>query len=147
MLALMPSEIIESFSNLIVKNFIQFVKTTVIGGLVAIVPLAIMAFFVAALFSGTVSSAAVLTETAAMELGYKIAAVNEALQNPGAPGALQAITNLGHDQRYYVMVRGWLMYQLQGDMSIMQATQAQQQPTIRARIDFIQQAIRAIDLE
>ena len=128
-------------------KFIQFVKTTVIGGLVVIVPLAIMAFLVAALFSGTVSNASELTDAAAMELGYKIAAVNEALQNPGAPGALQAITNLGHDQRYYVMVRGWLTYQLQGDMSILQSTQAQQQPAIRARVEFIQQAIRALDLE
>ena len=129
------------------KHLIQFVRTTVIGGLVVIVPLAIMAFFVAALFSGTVSSASELTDAAAMELGYKIAAVNEALQNPAAPGALQAITNLGHDQRYYVMVRGWLMYQLQGDMSILQASQGQQQPAISARIDFIQRAIRALDLE
>jgi len=106
-----------------------------------------MVFIVVALLSGTVCTAAELTEAAAMELGYKIAAVNEALQNPGAPGALQAVTNLGHDQRYYVMVRGWLTYQLQGDMSILQATQAQQQPAISARVEFIQQAIRALDLE
>jgi len=106
-----------------------------------------MAFIVVVLLSGTVCTAAELTEAAAMELGYKVAAINEALLDPGAPGAMQAITNLGHDQRYYAMVRGWLMYQLQGDMSILQATQAQQQPVIRARVDFIQQAIRAIDLE
>jgi hypothetical protein len=129
------------------KNFIQFVKTTVLGDLMVIVPFVIMVFVVTALFSGTVTTAAELTEAAAMELGYKIAAVNEALQNPGAPGALQAITNLGHDQRYYVMVRGWLMYQLQGDMSILQASQGQRQPDISARVDFIQRAIRAIDLE
>ena len=102
---------------------------------------------VLALLCSTISSTSELTGADAMELGYKIAAVNEALQNPGAPGALQSITNLGHDQRYYVMVRGWLMYQLQGDMSILQATQAQQQPAIRARVEFIQQAIRALDLE
>ena len=129
------------------KNCIQFVKTTMIGDLMVIVPFVIMVFVVTALFSGTVSSASELTDAAAMELGYKIAAVNEALQHPSAPGALQAITNLGHDQRYYVMVRGWLMYQLQGDMSLLQTTQATQQPAIRARIDFIQQAIRALDLE
>ena len=106
-----------------------------------------MAFIVVALLSGRVTTATELTEAAAMELGYKVAAVNEALRDPGAAGAMEAITSLGHDQRYYVMVRGWLMYQLQGDMRILQASQAQQQPAIRARIDFIQQAIRAIDLE
>lgn len=106
-----------------------------------------MAFIVVGLLSGTATTAAELTEAAATELGYKVAAINAALRNPAAPGALEAITSLGHDQRYYVMVRGWLTYQLQGDLSILQATQGQQQPAIRARIDFIQQAIRALDLE
>jgi len=99
------------------------------------------------LLCSTMGAAAEMTDSTAMELGYSVAAISEALQDPGTPGAMQAIINLGHDQRYYVMVRGWLMYQLQGDMSILQATQAQQQPALRARIDFIQQAIRAIDLE
>ena len=95
----------------------------------------------------TISTASELTDAEAMELGYRVSAINEALQNSAAPGALQAITDLGHDQRYYIMVRGWLMYQLQGDMSILQASQGQAHDTIRARVDFIQQAIRAIDLE
>lgn len=99
------------------------------------------------LLCSTMGAAAEMTDSTAMELGYSVAAISEALQDPGAPGAMQTITSLGHDQRYYVMVRGWLMYQLQGDMSIMQATQTQQRPALRARIDFIQQAIRAIDLE
>jgi hypothetical protein len=104
-------------------------------------------FSVLALFCSNISAAVDMTDAAALELGYSVFAINEALQNPGAPGALQAITNLGYDQRYYVMVRGWLMYQLQGDMSILQASQEQPLETIRARIDLIQQAIRAIDLE
>ena len=95
----------------------------------------------------TISTASDMIDAEAIELGYRVAAINEALQNPAAPGALQAITDLGHDQRYYVMVRGWLMYQLQGDMSILQASQGQAQDAIRARVDFIQQAIRTIDLE
>ena len=94
-----------------------------------------------------ISTASELTDADAMELGYKVSAINAALQNPVTPGAMQTITELGHDQRYYVMVRGWLMYQLQGDMSILQASQGQEQENIRARIDFIQRAIRAIDLE
>jgi hypothetical protein len=105
------------------------------------------AFILLALLISTISSASDMTAAAAMELGYRVSAIRAALQDPGAPGAMQAITRLGHDQRYYVMVRGWLMYQLQGDMSILQATQARQQDAVRERIDFIQQAIRAIDLE
>ena len=104
-------------------------------------------FLLFVLFFSTISAASELTDAEATELGYRISAINAALQNPAAPGAMQAITDLGHDQRYYVMVRGWLMYQLQGDMSILQASQGQAQESIRARVDFIQQAIRAIDLE
>jgi len=95
----------------------------------------------------TISTASELTDADAMELGYRVSAINAALQNPVAPGAMQAVTDLGHDQRYYVMVRGWLMHQLQGDMSILQASQGQAHESIRARVDFIRQAIRAIDLE
>ena len=107
----------------------------------------ILTFLFLVLFCSTVSSASELTGAEAMELGYRISAINAALQNPTAPGAMRAITDLGHDQRYYVMVRGWLMYQLQGDMSILQASQGPAQATVRARVDFIQRAIRAIDLE
>jgi len=102
-------------------------------------------FFI--LFCSNICAASELTDAEATELGNRISAINTALQNPAAPGAMQAITELGHDQRYYVMVRGWLMYQLQGDMSILEARQEQTSNTIRARVEFIRRAIRAIDLE
>jgi hypothetical protein len=105
------------------------------------------AFFYLLLLFSRIGMASDTTETDALELGYKVAAINEALQNPEAADALQVITDLGHDQRYYVMVRGWLMYQLQGDLDILEASQEQPPETIRARIDLIQRAIRAIDLE
>ena len=88
---------------------------------------------------------AAMTDVEAMELGYKVAAVKVAIQDPAAPGAMRAITSLGHDQRYYVMVRGWLTYQLQGDRSLLEASPDQME--VRARVDFVQRAIRAIDLE
>ena len=94
----------------------------------------------------TISERAVaITDVEAMELGYRVAAVKAAIQDPTAPGAMQAITALGHDQRYYVMVRGWLAYRLQGDRSLLQANS--DQPKVQARIDFLERAIRAIDLE
>lgn len=88
-----------------------------------------------------------MEERDVLELGYRVAAVREAIQNPAAPHALQAITDLGHDQRYYVMVRGWLAYQRQGDMSIVAASSGQAPQHIRERIRFLDRAIRAIDLE
>lgn len=82
-----------------------------------------------------------------MELGRKVLAVREAIQTPGATNAMQAITDLGHDQRYYVMVRGWLACQLEGDRSILATAGGQTPDEVRARIHFLEQAIRAIDLE
>ncbi len=86
-------------------------------------------------------------EQTALALGRRVLAVSEAIRNPAAPGAMEAITDLGHDQRYYVMVRGWLSYQLQGDMSVLQAGRGQPGDQLRMRIEFLREAIRALDLE
>lgn len=83
----------------------------------------------------------------AMLLGRRVQAVREAIQNPESPRALEAIIDLGHDQRYYVMVRGWLAYQLQGDMSIVDASRGQAPEHVSTRIRFLNRAIRALDLE
>jgi hypothetical protein len=86
-------------------------------------------------------------DLAALELGRRVEAVREAIQHPGAPDAMQAITDLGYDQRYYVMLRGWLAYQRQGDRGIVDASRGQAPEHIKARVRFLDQAIRAIDLE
>ena len=86
-------------------------------------------------------------DQAALDLGRKVLAVKEALRNPGTPNALQAVTDVGLDQRYYTMVRGWLAYQLQGDMSILDAGREGAPEGIRERVEFLKAAIRAIDLE
>lgn len=98
---------------------------------------------------GTKPSGAPLSDSdhAATELGYKVQAIMHAIENPKEPGAMHAVTSLGHDQRHYVMVRGWLAYQLQGDMSILEANKEQTPAPIRERIEFLQKAIRALDLE
>jgi len=86
-------------------------------------------------------------EDEALRLGRKVLAVRAAIRNPRDPTAMEAIMDLGTDSRYYVMVRGWLMMQLQGDMSILDANQGEVRPEIRARVEFLNKAIRAIDLE
>jgi hypothetical protein len=64
---------------------------------------------------------------------------------------MDAVTKLGHDQRYYVMARGWLSYQLQGDLSILEASKEQTRDPVKDRvkdrISFLRKAIQAIDLE
>ena len=74
-------------------------------------------------------------------------AVKAAIQDPASPEAMTAILELGHDSRYYVMTRGWLSLQLQGDLSIMDANQGDASPEIVERIELLREAIRAIDLE
>jgi len=83
----------------------------------------------------------------AMELGRKVIAVRQAIANPQTPGAMEAVTALGHDSRYYVMVRGWLTQQLAGDQSILDASGENTPKAVKDRIAFLHKAIRAIDLE
>jgi hypothetical protein len=83
----------------------------------------------------------------ALWLGHRVLAIAAAVRNPAAPDAMGAVLELGLDSRYYVMVRGWLVMQLRGDMSIAQARDGDVSPQIAARIAFLEKAIRAIDLE
>ena len=83
----------------------------------------------------------------ALWLGQRVLAIAAAVRNPDAPDAMAAVLELGLDSRYYVMVRGWLVMQLRGDMSIAQARNGDVSPQIAARIAFLEKAIRAIDLE
>lgn len=97
--------------------------------------------------SSIANAASKADDQTAMELGRKVLAVREAIQNPGGPKAMKAVTDLGGDQRYYVMVRGWLSYQLNGDRSILHAAKGQTGDEVKQRIQFLEKAIRAIDLE
>jgi hypothetical protein len=60
---------------------------------------------------------------------------------------MQAVTDLGHDLRYYVMVRGWLTCQFEGEKSILAAAGERTPHEVREPITFLEKAIRAIDLE
>lgn len=97
-------------------------------------------------FSGN-ANASPAADSEALLLGQRVLAVKAALENPGVPGALEAVRDLGGDSRYYVMVRGWLGLQLEGDRSIAEASRDELSPKIEQRIQFLEQAIRAIDLD
>jgi hypothetical protein len=83
----------------------------------------------------------------ALQLGYRVLAVRAAIHEPAAPGAMAAILELGTDSRYYVMVRGWLSMQLQADQSLLEVGGVAARPEIAARVEFLDSAIRALDLE
>jgi hypothetical protein len=108
--------------------------------------LGLAVFIIAAVSVGETEASQVDDE--ALALGHRVIAVQRALKDPGRPGALAAIVDLGTDSRHYVMVRGWLMLQLQADTSIIEATrEPDRRPNIESRIEFVRTAIRAIDLE
>lgn len=86
-------------------------------------------------------------DLAALELGRKVLAIQRALKNPSAPDAMKAVTDLGHDSRYYVIVRGWLSQELAGCQSILDAHRGQAPKEMTERVAFLRKAIRAIDLE
>ena len=80
-------------------------------------------------------------------LGQKVLAVQHAIANPDLPDSMPAILALGHDSRYYVLVRGWLVEKLRGDQSIATAMGYEMPPELEKRIQFLEKVIRAIDLE
>ena len=80
-------------------------------------------------------------------IGRKVLAIQHALKNPSAPDSMKAVTELGHDSRYYVIVRGWLSQELAGCQSINDAHRGQVPKELTERIAFLRKAIRAIDLE
>ena len=83
----------------------------------------------------------------ACRLGEQVLAVRAAIEDPGAPGAMRAVVELGTDSRYYALVRGWLAMQLRADLGIVDASRGEIPGAVAARVEFLQQAIRAIDLE
>ena len=83
----------------------------------------------------------------ARRLGEQVIEVGDAIRDPSLDGAMDAIVELGTDSRHYTMVRGWLTLQLQGDRSILEASEPGTRPRIEQRVEFLQRAIRAIDLE
>ena len=88
-----------------------------------------------------------VSDADAYDLGRKVLAIQGALANPVVPEAIDAVKALGQDSRYYVMVRGWLSMQLSADQSIASARGDDVPGHIRERIEFLERAIRAIDLE
>lgn len=83
----------------------------------------------------------------ALQLGRQVQAAGAAILDPESAGAMQAITDLGTDSRYYAMVRGWLLEQIKGDRSIVAAAGPGGHPHLETRISFLEKAVRAIDLE
>ena len=97
--------------------------------------------------TGSASAQSGMSDPTPEQLGRRVLAIREAIENPDGPNAMQAVIGLGRDQRFYVMVRGWLSYKLEGDRSILDASREQTSPGLRKRIRFLEQAIQAIDLE
>lgn len=90
------------------------------------------------------------------QIGIMIEAISAALVNPTEASSLDTISLYGTDSRYYVMIRGWLVQELAGVQSQLDAirssgaTTAKQDQTKQKFIEkvaFLQQAIRRIDLE
>lgn len=87
-------------------------------------------------------------------IGVMVKSLDNAIAHPSNE-SLSIITNYGTDSRYYVMIRGWLVQELQGAESQLDAyhsdvldnSQAEQKSKLQQKVDFLKQAIRRIDLE
>lgn len=86
-------------------------------------------------------------DSKALLVGKQILAISAILEDPNTPNALNTVVELGTDSRYYVLCRGWLNEMLRLDQSILDARREDPSPKISNRVDFLKEAIRAIDLE
>ncbi|AQS40344.1 hypothetical protein Sps_05275 [Shewanella psychrophila] len=86
------------------------------------------------------------------QIGVMVEAISTALTKPEDPESLTTISQYGTDSRYYVMIRGWLIQELAGVQSQLDATKAhdsnsENKQKFIDKVTFLQLAIRRIDLE
>lgn len=94
------------------------------------------------------------TQSDEYAIGVMVKSLDHAIKHP-SNSSLATITEYGTDSRYYVMIRGWLVQELQGVKSQLAAyrldtldtSDDQHRARLQHKVDFLTQAIRRIDLE
>ena len=86
------------------------------------------------------------------QIGVMGEAISDALTRPNDSESLVTISQYGTDSRYYVMIRGWLVQELAGVKSQLDASQVNESNSENKqkfidKVAFLQQAIGRIDLE
>lgn len=86
------------------------------------------------------------------QIGVMVEAISDALTRPNDSESLVTISQYGTDSRYYVMIRGWLVQELAGVKSQLDASQVSESNSENKqkfidKVTFLQQAIGRIDLE
>tara|TARA_B100000809_G_scaffold265381_1_gene324053 strand:+ start:2130 stop:2483 length:354 start_codon:yes stop_codon:yes gene_type:complete len=86
-------------------------------------------------------------QTETLRIGALVQKVDYAIAHPSNE-SLENIALAGTDTRHYVMIRGWLVQTLKGIESQHDASAAaDRRAQLQVKIDFLQRAIRRIDLE
>ncbi|MGS0680342.1 hypothetical protein ACVBIL_04170 [Shewanella sp. 125m-7] len=88
------------------------------------------------------------TQSDEYAIGVMVKSLDSAIKSP-SPESLALINQYGTDSRYYVMIRGWLVQELQGVNSQLSAYRKDDalKAKLQQKADFLTQAIRRIDLE
>jgi len=81
-------------------------------------------------------------------IGLMVKAIQAALRAPEELGSLTVVVEYGRDSRYYVMIRGWLVQELQGTESQLASNRdGEARIRLTTKTEFLKKAIRMIDLE
>lgn len=81
-------------------------------------------------------------------IGEMVKQLQVAIKSPHSKTSLQVIYKYGTDSRYYSMIRGWLVQELSAVESQLSANKSKVLvKKFKQHSDFLQQAIRLIDLE
>ena len=85
------------------------------------------------------------------KIGVMVKAIQAAIDTPREKASLETIARYGTDSRYYMMIRGWLVQELAGVQSQLDAADVAHEDALkekfRQKAEFLQKAVRRIDLE
>jgi hypothetical protein len=121
----------------------------------AMTPRPILLLLAALLFAPALSAAPGPPKTAEdyrkseeFRIGTMVKQIQAALNAPERPQSLEIIVKYGQDTRYYMMIRGWLIGELQAVESQLPGTRdAKRKRHFLAKRKLLKTAVRRIDME
>lgn len=107
-----------------------------------------LSLFFASLLEGCGTSEVKARDSEEYQLGVMVKAVAAAIKAPENPESLETIARYGTLTAHYVLIRGWLVQELAGVESQLEATRdPEKKRPFEIRAPFLRKAIRRIDLE
>ncbi len=107
-----------------------------------------LSFLCTGLLAGSLTAEENARDSEEYRIGVMVKAVAEAIKAPEKPASLETIAKYGTLTAHYVMIRGWLVQELKGVESQLEASRdPKKKHPFEIKASFLRKAIRRIDLE